>query len=131
MARSFVCVRSASSASGLIDERGFVRLTPDLRLLGHRSASKLGAQPSRRVLAHDVRAKFDGRPLRSYRPSMRRWGSVIGIQSDGLGSSRRTAALFRFAAWSFHHVLMPWIVRWGIYRGVREQPRGGEAAISE
>jgi hypothetical protein len=49
----------------------------------------------------------------------------------GWRSSRRTAALFRFPAWSFHRVLMPWIVRRGIYRGVREQPRGGEAAISE
>jgi len=27
---------------------------------------------------------------------------------------------FRFPAWSFESVLMPWIVRRGIYRGVRD-----------
>jgi hypothetical protein len=44
----------------------------------------------------------------------------------GWRSSRRTAALFRFPASSFHRVLMPWIVRWDIHRGLREEPRGGE-----
>ena len=27
---------------------------------------------------------------------------------------------FRFPAWSFESILMPWIVRRGIYRGVRD-----------
>ena len=60
------------------------------------------------------------RPLRSYRPPKRRWGSVIGIQPDGLEVFAPNGRAFTFPAWSFDRVLMPLIVRWGIYRGVRD-----------
>jgi hypothetical protein len=72
------------------------------------------------LLAHDVRAEFAGRPLRSYRPPKRRWGSVTGIQPDGLEVFAPNGRAFTFPAWSFDRVLMPLIVRWGIYRGVRD-----------
>jgi hypothetical protein len=67
-----------------------------------------------------VRAEFEGRRLRSYRPPKRRWGSVLGPQRDGLEVFAPNGRAFRFPAWSFDRVLMPLIVRWGIYRGVRE-----------
>jgi hypothetical protein len=66
-----------------------------------------------------VRAEFEGRPLRSFRPAKRRWGSIVGIQSDGLEVFAPNGRAFRFPAWSIDRVLMPWIVRRGIYRGVR------------
>jgi len=72
------------------------------------------------LLAHNVRAQFAGRPLRSFRPAGRRWGSVIGIQPEGLEVFAPNGRAFRFPAWSFDRVLMPLIVRWGIYRGVRD-----------
>ena len=128
---------------GMLDEHGFVRVTAGLRVPGHPNVFAVGdvaaTDPLRssarnrgdRILAHNVRAEFDGRPLRSYRPPKRRWGSVIGPQSDGLEAFTANGLAFRFPAWSFDRVLMPWIVKRGIYRGVRDEPRGGEAAISK
>ncbi len=116
----------------LLDDHGFVRVTPELRVPGHPGVFAVGdvaaTDPLRTsarnradgLLAHNVRADFEGRPLRSYRPPKRRWGSVLGPQRDGLEVFAPNGRAFRFPAWSFDRVLMPLIVRWGIYRGVRE-----------
>ena len=116
----------------LLDEHGFVRVTPELSVPGHPGVFAVGdvaaTDPLRSsarnradgVVAHNVRAEFEGRPLRSFRAPKRRWGSVIGIQSDGLEVFAPNGRAFRFPAWSIDRVLMPWVVRWGIYRGVRE-----------
>jgi NADH dehydrogenase FAD-containing subunit len=116
----------------LLDERGFIRVTPELRVPGHPGVFAVGdvaaTDPLRSsarnradgLLAHNVRAEFAGRPLRSYRPPKRRWGSVIGVQPEGLEVFAPNGRAFRFPAWSFDRVLMPLIVRWGIYRGVRD-----------
>ena len=116
----------------LLDENGFVRVTPELRVPGHPNVFAVGdvaaTDPLRSsarnradgLIAHNVRAEFAGRPLRSYRPPKRRWGSVIGIQPEGLEVFAPNGRTFTFPAWSFDRVLMPLIVRWGIYRGVRD-----------
>lgn len=116
----------------LLDEHGFVRVTPELQVPGHRGVFAVGdvaaTDPLRTsarnradgLLAHNVLAEFEGRPLRSYRPPKGRWGSVLGPQRDGLEVFAPNGRAFRFPAWSFDRVLMPLIVRWGIYRGVRE-----------
>ena len=123
----------------LLDEHGFVRVTPELRVPGHPGVFAVGdvaaTDPLRTsarnradgLLAHNVRAEFEGRPLRSYRPPKRRWGSVLGPQRDGLEVFAPNGRAFRFPAWSFDRVLMPLIVRWGIYRGVRENRPLSEA----
>jgi hypothetical protein len=72
------------------------------------------------LVAHNVRASFAGRPMRSYRAPKRRWGSVIGIQPDGLEVFAPNGRAVTFPAWSFDRVLMPLIVRLGTYRGVRK-----------
>jgi NADH dehydrogenase FAD-containing subunit len=116
----------------LLDDNGFVRVTPELQVPGHLGVFAVGdvaaTDPLRSsarnradgLLAHNVRAGFAGRPMRSYRPPRSRWGSVIGIQPDGLEVFAPNGRAFTFPAWSFDRVLMPLIVRWGIYRGVRE-----------
>jgi NADH dehydrogenase FAD-containing subunit len=116
----------------LLDENGFVRVTPELQVPGRRGVFAVGdvaaTDPLRTsarnradgLLAHNVRAEFAGRPLRSYRPPKRRWGSVLGPQRDGLEVFAPNGRAFTFPAWSFDRVLMPLIVRWGIYRGVRD-----------
>lgn len=121
----------------LLDEHGFVRVTPKLRVPDHPGVFAVGdvaaTDPLRSsarnradgLLAHNVLAEFDGKPMRSYRPPKRRWGSVIGIQRDGLEVFTPSGRAVRFPAWSFERVLMRWIVRWGIYGGVRDaEPRG-------
>jgi NADH dehydrogenase FAD-containing subunit len=116
----------------LLDDDGFVRVTPELRVPDHPGVFAVGdvaaTDPLRSsarnradgLLAHNVVAEFEGQPLRSYSPPKGRWGSVIGIQRDGLEVFAPNGRAFRFPAWSFESVLMPWIVRRGIYRGVRD-----------
>ena len=121
----------------LLDEGGFVHVTPELRVPGYRGVFAIGdvaaTDPLRSsarnradvVLAHNIRAEPAGRPLRSYKPPRRRWGSVIGIQSDGVEVFAPNGRPYRVPAWPVDRVLMPWIVRRGIYRGVRRnQPLG-------
>jgi apoptosis-inducing factor 2 len=116
----------------LLDEHGFVRVTPQLQVPGHPGIFALGdvaaTDPLRSsarnrgdgILAHNIRAEFDGKPLRSFKAPKRRWGSVLGVQPNGLEVFTPKGGAFRFPAWSFDRVLMPVIVRWGIYRGVRD-----------
>lgn len=121
----------------LLDEHGFVRVTQELRVPGHRGVFAIGdvaaTDPLRSsarnradgVLAHNILAEPAGRPMRSYKPPRRRWGSVIGIQSDGVEVFAPNGRPFRIPAWPVQRVLMPVIVRRGIYRGVRaNQPLG-------
>lgn len=119
----------------LLDEHGFVRVGSDLRVPGHPGVFAVGdvaaTDPLRSsarnradgLLAHNIRAEFEGKPLKTYRPPKRRWGSVIGIQQDGLEVFAPNGRAFRFPAWSFDTVLMPLIVRWGMYHGVRDNSR--------
>lgn len=115
----------------LLDDHGFVAVTPELRVPGYRGVFAVGdvaaTDPLRSsarnradaVVAHNVLAEPVGRPLRSYRPPARRWGSVIGAQADGVQVFSPGGHPFRFPAWSVRRVLTPWIVRRGIYRGMR------------
>lgn len=115
----------------LLDERGFVVVDPDLRLPGHPHTYAVGdvaaTDPLRtsarnradRLVARNVLAELGGRPLQEYRPPRGRWGSVLGVQPDGLEVFAPTGRPFRFPAWSIQTVLQPLIVRRGIYGGVR------------
>lgn len=121
---------------GLLDEQGFVRVLPTLQLPGHPRLFAVGdvaaTDPLRssarnradRLVAANVRALLAGRPLRSFRPPRSRWGSVVGPQADGLQVFAPSGRPFRFPAWSVARVLQPWIVRRGIYRGVRADADG-------
>ncbi len=116
----------------LLDERGFVRVTSELRVLGHPGVFAVGdvaaTDPHRSsarnrgdaLVAHNVRAEFGGRPMRAYKAPARRWGSLLGAQPDGLEVFLPSGHSLRFPRWSVERVVMPGIVRWGMYRGVRE-----------
>jgi len=116
----------------LLDERGFVAVTPQLQVAGHPEVFAVGdvaatdaLRSSARnradgLVAHNIRAVIAAKPLKSFRPATRRWGSVLGPQPDGLEVFAPSGHAFRFPGWSIDKVLMPWIVRRGIYGGVRD-----------
>ena len=116
----------------LLDDDGFVRVTPELRVPDHQGVFAIGdvaaTDPLRTsarnradgLLAKNILAEAAGRPLRPYKPRSKRWGSIIGIQPDGLEVFAPNGRAFRFPAWSFERVLMSWIVRRGMYHGVRD-----------
>jgi NADH dehydrogenase FAD-containing subunit len=115
----------------LLDDDGFVRVTPQLKVPGAQGLYAIGdvaaTDPLRssarnradKLLARNILADAAGRPLRDYRAPARRWGSVLGVQSDGLEVFTPNGQAFRFPAWSIERVLQPCIVRRAIYRGVR------------
>ncbi|WP_325064862.1 FAD-dependent oxidoreductase [Gordonia mangrovi] len=116
----------------LLDEHGFVRVESDLRVVGQDRIFAVGdvaaTDPLRnsarnradRLMAHNVRATLRGGHRRHYRPRHRRWGSVLGVQRDGLEVFTPGGRPFRFPTWSIDTLLQPWIVRRGIYRGIRD-----------
>jgi NADH dehydrogenase FAD-containing subunit len=117
--------------STMLDEHGFVRVLPDLRVSGHPGVFAIGdvaaTDPLRssarnradKLLAHNVMASLGDAPLRAYTAPKRRWGSVLGVQPGGLEVFAPSGQAFRFPAWSIDRVLQPWIVRRGIYGGIR------------
>ena len=115
----------------LLGADGFVTVTPELRVTGYRGVFAIGdvaaTDPLRSsarnradaLLAHNVLAEPAGRPLRSYQPRRRRWGSVIGVQDDGVEVFAPNGRPFRIPRKAVDAVLMPLIVHRGIYRGIR------------
>jgi NADH dehydrogenase FAD-containing subunit len=115
----------------LLDDRGFVRVGPDLRVPGTEAVFAIGdvaaTDPLRTsarnaghlVLAHNVKAHLSGGSARHYRPPRRRWGSVIGPQADGLIVFAPDGRGYRIPALVDRVVVRAGIVAWGIYRGVR------------
>ena len=121
----------------MLDEAGFVQVSPDLSVPGAARVFAIGdvaaTDPLRgsarnradRLLADNIRRHLSGRPLLTYRPRRRRWGSVLGFQPDGLRVFTPSGRSFRFPAWSIQTVLQPWIVRRNIYGGIRADDGDG------
>lgn len=133
-------VRPNTSAvpASLLDAQGFVRVAPDLSVVGAPGVFAIGdvaaTDPLRgsarnradRLLARNIRRHLTGRPLGSYRARRRRWGSVLGFQPEGLRVFAPSGRSFVFPAWSIQTILQPWIVRRGIYGSVRRPRRHPE-----
>lgn len=118
----------------LLNDEGFVRVSPDLRLPEHPEVFAIGdiaaTDPLRtsarnradKILGRNIRAHLKARPLKPYTPPRRRWGSVLGTQPDGLTVYAPNGKGFRIPAWANDTVLQPLIVKRGIYRGLRRTP---------
>ena len=115
----------------LLDEAGFVRVGPTLQSPDRPDVFAIGdvaaTDPLRssarnradRLLARNIRAHLASRPLGSYRASRSRWGSVLGVQRDGLLFLAPDGRAIQLPAWLINRVLLPWVVRRGFYGGVR------------
>lgn len=115
----------------LLDEHGFVDVGPTLQTRAHPEIFAIGdvaaTDPLRSsarnradgLLDNNIRAYLADRPLKGYRSSRSRWGSVLGVQEDGLMFFAPDGRRIQIPAWVIHRVLLPWVVRRGIYRGVR------------
>lgn len=122
--------------AALLDEHGFVRVTPELEVPGAPGVFAAGdvaaTDPLRSsarnradaLVARNIRAVFDGQPLRRYRAPGKRWGSLVGIQRDGLEVFLPTGQRFRLPSWSVQRIVVPLIVRRAMYGGVRENIPG-------
>jgi apoptosis-inducing factor 2 len=125
-----------------LTDEGFVRVDPYLRVPGARNVYAIGdiaaTDPLRcsarnagfvtlaRNIEREWRARTDGSDptaagLKAFRPASHRWGSILGIQDDGLRIFSPGGRPFRVSPWWVEHLLFPLFVRRMIYRGVRER----------
>ena len=117
--------------ASVLDEHGFVRTGSDLRVPGVEGVFAIGdvaaTDPLRStarnfqhtVLAANVAASLEGRPLREISLPGRRWGSVLGPQRTGLEVFNPAGRPFRIPRVVVDRALQPWVVKRGIYGGVR------------
>lgn len=115
----------------LLDDRGFVdvtatlqtRLRPEVFAIGDVAATDPLRSSARNradgLLANNIRAYVAGGPLKKYRAARSRWGSVLGVQTDGLLFFASDGRAIQIPAWAIHRILLPWVVRRWYYRGVR------------
>ena len=122
----------------ILDEHGYVRAGLDLRVPGVEGVFAIGdvaaTDPLRssarnftfKLLARNIGAHLDGKPLKTFTPPRRRWGSVTGYQDDGLTVFTPKGQRIRIPRLVADRVVQAWVVDRGYYRGVRrgKAPRG-------
>lgn len=118
----------------MLDDSGYVRVDAHLRVPGTRNVFAIGdaaaTDPHRssarnwgyRVTARNVHAYLTGREdeMKAYEPPSHRWGSILGLQENGLEVFQPNGGHFRFPRWTVEKLLFPLAVRRGIYRGMRK-----------
>lgn len=122
----------------MLDEYGFVRVDEYLRVPGYADVFAVGdiaaSDPHRssarnwgyRLVAQNIRAALKGDPagMKRYEPPRYRWGSILGVQKNGLQVFQPSGRGFRFPRWAVKWLLFPIAVRRVIYKGVRRATRG-------
>jgi NADH dehydrogenase FAD-containing subunit len=115
----------------LLDAGGFVSATETLQLPGHPDIFTIGdvaaTDPLRSsararadgLLAGNIVAYLDGKPLKPFKAPKARWGSVFGVQSDGLQVFAPNGKVVRIPMWFVKYIQTPFIVERGIYKGLR------------
>jgi len=118
----------------MLDAGGFVKTDDHLRVQGYDNVFAVGdiaaSDPHRssarnwgyRLLGHNIRAHLEGRDgdMKRYEAPRYRWGSVFGVQHNGLRVFQSDGSSFRFPHWSIRTLLFPLAVRRMIYKGVRK-----------
>jgi apoptosis-inducing factor 2 len=120
--------------AAMLNDDGFVKADALLRVEGYDNVFAVGdiaaSDPHRssarnwgyRLLGHNIRAYLEGREadMKRYDPPRYRWGSVFGVQDNGLRVFQPDGSNFRFPRWTIRTLLFPLAVRRMIYKGVRK-----------
>lgn len=122
--------------AALLDEAGFVRVDSHLRVPGCASVFAVGdvaaSDPLRssarnwghRVIVRNVRSVLRGRvQRRSFRAPAYRWGSVFGLQREGLTVAMKNGLRFRVPYRIAKPLLYGAFVTRGLYGGLRRRER--------
>lgn len=121
--------------SSMLNAQGFVRVDEFLRVPGYPKIFAVGdladSDPQRssarnwgfRTVAHNVRMvlRGDDAKMKPYKSSPHRWGSVVGVQPNGLEVFQPNGGRFRFPRWLIDVLVFPLFVNTMIYRGVRPE----------
>ena len=117
----------------VLDERGFVRVDHHLRVPGHENVFAIGdvaaSDPLRssarnwghRVVVANVHRALRGRNARRrFRAPKYRWGSIVGLQRDGLTVAMKGGGHMRIPRPLAEPLLYGAFVTRGLYGGLRE-----------
>lgn len=118
----------------MLNDDGFVKTDPFLRVDGYDNVFAVGdiaaSDPHRssarnwgyRLLGHNIHAYLDGRniSMKRYESPRYRWGSIFGVQGDGLRVFQPEGSSFRFPNWTIRTLLFPLAVRKMIYKGIHK-----------
>lgn len=118
----------------VLDEHGFVKVDRHLRVSSHHNVFAVGdvaaSDPLRssarnwghRVLVANVRSALRGRtPRRTFRAPRYRWGSIIGLQREGLTVAMKTGGRIRVPSRLAEPLLYGAFVTRGLYGGLRKE----------
>ena len=72
-----------------------------------------------KLLARNIEAHLAGKPLRTFTPPKRRWGSVDGYQENGLVVFTAAGQRFRIPRLPVDRMVRARVVDRGYYRGIR------------
>jgi NADH dehydrogenase FAD-containing subunit len=116
----------------MLDDAGFVRTQSDMRAFGYERVFAIGdvaaTDPLRssarnwayRILCKNLKLLAEGKPAtHQFRPPKQRWGSIVGLQSDGLTLHQQDGRRRRLSRWFVQAILWPWVVTRGIYGGIK------------
>ena len=116
-----------------LDDRGFVRVDRHLRVAGNGNVFAIGdvaaSDPLRssarnwghRVVVANVRSVLRGRsPRRRFRAPRYRWGSILGLQREGLTVAMKTGGRMRIPRRLAEPLLYGAFVTRGLYGGLRD-----------
>lgn len=119
----------------VLDDDGFVRVDRSLRVVGHEDVFAVGdvaaTDPLRssarnfahRLVAANVQVVLTGRGrFRTYRAPRHRWGSILGLQSDGYRIHTARGLAVPLRPWFTRHVLFPVLTHRLLYGGIRRRP---------
>lgn len=119
----------------MLDDNGFVNTDRYLKVAGESGIFCIGDiantdknRSSARnfafqLVAHNIDCYLRDKPkkMKAYKAPIYRWGSVLGVQSDGMRVYTPKGGMFRFPRWSIQRLLFPIFVNKAIYRGVKKE----------
>ncbi|MBL8777357.1 MAG: FAD-dependent oxidoreductase [Acidimicrobiales bacterium] len=116
----------------ILDEHGFVRVDEHLQVVGHPEVFAVGdvaaSDPNRssarnwgyRVVTHNVAVALKGTgTAKTFTPPRYRWGSITGIQDDGLTVFQPNGKAFTVPRWAVEPLLFRFFTERLLYRGLR------------
>ncbi|MCC5954050.1 MAG: FAD-dependent oxidoreductase [Acidimicrobiia bacterium] len=126
---------SAFLPADMLDNQGFVRVDDHLRVVGHPEVFAVGdvaaSDPHRSsarnwghaVVSHNVKATLRGGRGRlwRFRPPRHRWGSILGMQDDGMLLAQPTGRLVRIPRRVAEPLLFDLWLRRVLYGGVQRR----------
>lgn len=117
----------------MLTAEGFVKCDQYLRVPGFENVFTVGdiaaSDPNRSsarnagflTLAKNIDACLSGRSnaMKEFRPTTYRWGSILGVQNDGMRIFTPKGGSVLVSPWWVEKLLFPFFVRKMIYRGIK------------